>query len=250
MPTDVIAFPPIGAVGAMWALRAPVGRSQSMLTGKRFVSRIGRARRVAMVAISALSLNRSGAGYSEMLSQYLDGGANLVRLTSYPINWHLDAQRLAGVRTSQPLGWSAAGDVLEWSAGGQPLSWFSGAVLTGVAAGDTLTVSGLPAGVMIARPAEFVRVFSAATGPQGATAQIVTEARTNASGVAVLRLRTPLPAGAYQGVSIGASESRVFEAVAIPEVAQPVGDNWVLEWQFREVFADEVQGGFTEVNPW
>lgn len=249
MPTDVIAFPPVGAVGSMWTIAAPVQRSQSMITGRRYLSRWGRERRKAMVNVSALALDRSGAGFSAMLIRYLDGGANLVRLNSYPINWHLDQARLEGVRSSQPLEWTTSGNPLAWQNGGQPLYWFTGTVISGVAAGNEIEVSGLPPNTLIARPADFVRAFGALGDTEGPIAQIVSEARSDSSGAAVLSLFEPLPAGAYARVNIGASESRVFEVQDIPQSPQPLGANWFYQWNFREVFADEV-GGFNEVNPW
>ena len=247
MATDVIAFPPVGVVGSMWTVAAPVQRSRSMITGRRFVSRWGRERRVAMVNVSALSKSRSGAGYSEMLIRHLDGGANLVRLNSYPINWHLDQARLEALRSSQRLTWTDDGTPLAWQDNGQALLWFDGTVVSGVATGNQITVSGLPENTLICRPGDFVRAFTSAEA--GPIAQATAETTTDADGVAVIKLFDPLPAGTYPRVNIGASESRVFEVEQMPRSPQPLGQNWFYQWNFREVFADEV-GGFNEVNPW
>lgn len=252
MPTDVIAFPPVGVLGSMWTVAAPIMVSRSMRPatfGKRYVSRMGRERHEAMVNISALSLNRSGAGFSHMLTRYLDGGANLVRLNSQPINWHLDHQRLKLLRSSQPLSWTTDGSDLAWQNDGNPMYWFTGRVVPGVVSGDLLTVSGLPPRMLIARPADFVRVFGTIPETEGAIAQIVTEVWTDENGVAVLKLFDPLPAGTYPRVNIGDSDSRVFEVTEMPRSPQPVGQNWFYQWNFKEVFADEVDG-FNEVNPW
>jgi hypothetical protein len=249
MTADVIAFPPVGVVGSMWTVAAPVQRSRSLITGRRYVTRWGRERREAMVNISVLSKSRSGAGYSEMLIRHLDGGANLVRLSSYPINWHLDQTMLAGIRESHPLAWTAEGDPLAWESGGALLYWFTGALLTGVASGNEIEVSGLPPSTLVCRPGDFVRVFADLGDATGPIAQATAEARSDAAGVAVIKLFDPLPAGSYPRVNIGASDSRVFEAVEMPRNPQPLGQNWFYQWNFREVFADEV-GGFTEVNPW
>lgn len=249
MPVDVIAFPPVGVVGSMWTVVAPVQRSHSLVTGRRYISRWGRERREAMVNVSALSKSRSGAGYSEMMIRHLDGGANLVRLSSYPINWHLDQQRLEALRSSQRLTWTDDGTPLAWQDNGQTLSWFNGTIVSGVASGKQITVSGLPANTLICRPGDFVRGFSNLTTDTGPIAQATAEATTNASGVAVIKLFDALPSGTYPRVNIGASESRVFEVEQMPRSPQPLGQNWFYQWNFREVFADEV-GGFTEVNPW
>ena len=252
MPVDVIAFPPVGAVGSMWTARAPVMVSRSMRPdsfNKRYVSRIGRERREAMVNVSALARTRSGAGYSEMLARFLDGGANLVRLSSYPINWHLDAARDKGLLSSTEIEWLNSGDPLAWTTGGQPLLWFDGTVLSGVVSGNEITVSGLPANMLVARPGDFLRAFVDLTGSDGDVSQVVTEARSDASGVAVIRLFDDLADGTYARVNLGDSDSRVFEAVELPRSHQPLGANWFFEWNFREVFADEV-GGFNELDPW
>ena len=249
MATDVIAFPPVAAVGSMWTVAAPVQRSRSMITGARYLSRWGRERRLAMVNVSALSKSRSGAGYSEMLIRHLDGGANLVRLNSYPINWHLDQQRLAALRSSQQIVWTDDGDPLAWQDNGQPLLWFDGTILSGVVSGSEITVSGFPANTLICRPGDFVQVFGELADASGDISQATSEATSNASGVAVIKLFDALTAGSYPRVNIGVSESRVFEVEAMPRSAQPIGQNWFYQWNFREVFADEV-GGFTEVNPW
>jgi hypothetical protein len=249
MPVDVISFPPVGVVGSMWTVAAPVQRSQSLMTGRRFVSRMGRDRREAMVNVSALSKSRSGAGYSEMLIRHLDGGANLVRLTSAPINWHLDNARLESLRSSRPMTWTTGGAPLGWQDNGQPLLWFNGTVIGGVVSGLQIEVSGLPANTLICRPGDFIEVFATLSAASGTIAQATAEARSDANGMAVIKLFDPLPAGTYPRVNIGASDSRVFEALEMPRSPQPIGANWFYQWNFREVFADEV-GGFTEVNPW
>jgi len=243
---NVIAFPPVGVTGTMWTVAAPVQRSQSLVTGRRYVSRWGRDRREAMVNVSALSRSRSGAGYSEMLIRHLDGGANLVRLNSYPINWHLDQMRLEAQRSSQPLAWQAGDDPLAWSG---PLLWFTGTVVAGTASGSQIAVTGLPPNTLICRPGDFVRGLVALSDTDGPIAQATAEATTDATGAAVIRLIDPLPAGTYARVNIGASESRVFEVTDIPQSAQGLGANWFYQWSFREVFADETDG-FVEVNPW
>ena len=47
----------------------------------------------------------------------------------------------------------------------------------------------------------------------------------------------------------GARATGVFRPVSYPRAVQPSIGAWSYDWQFREVFADEV-GGFQEVNPW
>lgn len=106
---NVYAWPPVGVVGHEWTEHAPVNRSRSILTGRRYVSAAQRKRRLAALNVSALARGRSGAGYMEVLKRLLAGGENLVRLNSYPVNWWLDTQRLARLRLSDPVGWTAPG---------------------------------------------------------------------------------------------------------------------------------------------
>lgn len=250
---NVIVFPPVGAVGSEWAVSAPIQVSRSMMTGRRYVSAMGRERREASVVVSALAKTRSGAGYSEMLKRHLDGGVHLVRLNSYPINWHLDAARMAGLVNSHPFTWEHEDATFTWEHEGYPVIWFSGTVLTGtVTTSDgwpAIAVSGLPPNMLVARPGDFVEVFEEFGDTSGHIAQVTAEATSNGAGAAIVRLMDALPELEGVRVNLGASDSRVFEAVELPRAMQPMGQNWVYEWRFREVFADEV-GGFVEVNPW
>lgn len=250
---QVIAFPPVGVVGTMWTPEAPVQRSQGMISGQRYVSAFGRSRIIASLGVSALSLNRSGAGYSEMLKHYLDGGVNLVRLNSYPINWHLDyLPDSAGYQARRGgllLNWTSNDNPLDWLNRGGPLFWFNGAVLSGEANGSTITVTGLPPNKLIVRPADVIKAYGTIDSIDFVEALTVTESFSDADGVAVIELYTPIAAGSYARVNIGVSQSRVFEVTNMPQQAQSIGQNWVYEWGFSEVFADQTDG-FEEVNPW
>jgi hypothetical protein len=250
---NVIAFPPIGATGSEWTVSAPLQVSRSLMTGRRYVSAWGRERREASVMLSALARNRSGAGYSEMLKRHLKGGEHLVRLNSYPINWHLDAARMEGLINSHPFTWEHEDATFAWEHEGNPVIWFSGTVLTGTVTTSggwpALAVSGLPPNTLVARPGDFVEAFEEFGDTTGHVAQVTAEATSNGAGSAIVRLLDALPELEGVRVNLGASDSRVFEAVEMPRSAQPIGANWFYDWRFREVFADEVDG-FTEVNPW
>lgn len=249
---NVYAWPPVGVVGHEWTEHAPVNRSRSILTGRRYVSAAQRKRRLAALNVSALARGRSGAGYMEVLKRLLAGGENLVRLNSYPVNWWLDTQRLARLRLSDPVGWTAPGDAdVEWSEGGSPLHWFAGTVLTGTAGSSggwpVLSITGGPANTLIARPGDFVTLYSPVESTTGTTAMVVREATTNGSGAVTLRLLTALSGSGR--ACIGASDTGVFEADEMPRALQGVTGDWQYQWSFREVFEDEC-GTFTEVNPW
>ena len=238
---NVYAWPPVAHVAAEWTMIAPIGRSRSILTGASYVSAVQRRRRVAKLQVSYLSLDRNGSGYIEVLKRLLDGGVHLVRLHSTPIIWHLDDLAQNAGRT-KPMSWIVPPGGISWMQPPGAIEWWTGpGVTAGVAgAGNTVTVSGLPASQLVARPGEFVTM-------NGATAMVLKPARSNAAGVAVLHLVTPLSGSGP--IEIGARETGVFEADDMPRAVQPFGANWSYTWTFTEVFADE-RGPFNEVDPW
>lgn len=254
MAVNVYAWPPVGAVSTMWTFDQASSLSESGLTGAARVSLVKPERRRAKVVVSALSKDRNGAGYSEVLKRLLRGQANLVRLNSSPINWHLDDAAERSFRNGGFFGWTVGAAPLSWITGGSPLYWYSGPQLTDVTIGTSrgfpaITVGGLPASRLVARPGEFVTVFEAAADPaeRGVSIMIMAPATSDADGVAVIRLFSMPPYAAR--VNIGARESAVFRAVSMPSSEQPVGANWSLPWEFAEVFAEDV-GGFAEVEDW
>lgn len=247
--TNIYAWPPVGAVATKWTQQARTGRSQYAFSGKRAVSSDGPARIIAAATVSALSLDRSGAGYCEALKRLLDGNVHLVRLYSWPINWHLDAQRGADLQTA-PLIWTAEAVPLNWTAAGTALHWFTGPVAQGVPSVDALgfdsiTITGLPANRLVVRPGDFLRSY-AGGDLVGVLAQVVKPAYSDASGSATVRLFSALPAGV---ISLGDHETAIFEVMNTPEATQPLGQNWTYQWEFRQVFPDEISDP-VEVNPW
>ncbi|WP_313350748.1 hypothetical protein [Paracoccus sp. (in: a-proteobacteria)] len=238
---NVYAWPPVAHVAAEWSQIAPVGRSRSLITGASYVSAAQRRRRVARLDVSALSLDRNGAGYIEALKRLLDGGVHLVRLHSTPIIWHLDDEA-GNARRTKPMSWIVPTGGIAWSVPPGDIDWWTGPGVTDGEAlsGNRVRVTGLPADTDVVRPGEFVTM-------NGETAMVLRPARSNRSGVAILYLVTPL-SGAGP-IHIGARETGVFEADEIPRAVQPVGQNWQYSWSFTEVFADE-RGPFVEVDPW
>lgn len=247
--TNIYAWPPVGAVASKWTLEARTGRSQYAFSGKRAVSSDGPSRIIASATVSALARGRNGAGYCEALKRLLDGNVHLVRLYSWPINWHLDAQREAGRQTA-PIIWTSEGVPLDWTAGESDLFWFTGPTVHGVPSTDalgyaTISLTGLPPSQLIIRPGEFLRSF-APGDLAGVVAQAVMPAYSDALGAATVRLFSPLPAGT---ISLGDQESAIFEVMNVPEAMQPLGQNWTYQWDFRQVFASEIHEP-VEVNPW
>lgn len=257
---NVYAWPPVGLTAVDWTEEAPVDRQQSLITGRRYVTESGRVRRVASVTASSLARGRSGAGYMENLKTLLRGGRNLVRLDIGYINWWRDRRPRETVGSvardalwSDPVAWQTDTDLaLAWSSGGASAAWFTGRVLQAVAGTSggwpVLTVSNAPPSRLIARPADFVTLYSPITATTGSSARVMTEARSDAAGNATIRLMTAL-SGAGR-LNIGSADQGVFEALEVPRAVQPVSGDWSYSWSFREVFEDECADGWTEVDPW
>lgn len=238
---NVYAWPPVDYVAAEWTVIDPVSRSRSLITGASYVSAAQRRRRVATLDVSALSADRNGAGYIEVMKRLLDGGVHLVRLYSTPINWHLD-DRAENAGRTKPMSWIVPPGGVDWTLPPGPVEWWTG---PGVTNGEALTgnrvrVTGLPANAPVARPGEFVTM-------NGVTAMVMRPAQSDGTGTAILYLLTPLSGTGL--IEIGSRETGVFEADAMPRAVQPVGQNWSYQWTFTEVFADE-RGPFTEIDPW
>lgn len=249
----VYAFPPVETVGDEWDIEAPVNVSRSFFTGKRYVSAAQRVRRVASFSVSALAPDGSGAGYMSNLKILLEGGENLVRLNSPSINpWRID-MKLKAKRQSRQVTWSNDDDPsIEWT-NGAPAPWFSGTTLLGEGVTDAggfhaIAITGAPPNIIIARPGDYLTLLSPITATTGQNARVMTIARTDASGAATIRLMSQVTGSGR--VNIGVSVSAVFEAVGMPRAMQPFDGDWPQVWSFREVFADEVDGGFVEVDPW
>ncbi|HBR41771.1 MAG TPA: hypothetical protein DD951_10735 [Sulfitobacter pontiacus] len=150
------------------------------------------------------------------------------------------------------LEWTDDGTDLLWTAGGVDLLWGDGAyALQGEPATDgpwhSLTVSGLPPSRILARPSE---VISVTDGDTKESAYVLTVARSDASGVATIRTDKPEAFTLTGLVSIGQRENIVFEALGVPRSVQGVTGTFGYQWDFREVFEDEYNDGWTEVNPW
>lgn len=261
MPIQVFPWPPVGAVGSEWTWIAPVARLRSGQTGRDQMQASQRRRRVATLVVSALAAGRMGAGYCEMLKQLLDGGIHAVRLQSSPINWWLDEfRRQGGDMNSALLNWRAGGgpDPLAWQAGSgpNPLTIYTGAVVQAgapnpVGAGFShLTVTGLPPRQRVGAPGDFIRIYDLADTAHFEVARLMREAVTNGAGSVTLKLdRVPTISGGR--VNMAGQDEAVFRVDgALPRATQPVSGDWSYTWNFREVFADEVDGFVERLNVW
>lgn len=254
--TNVYAFPPVAITGWQWDVEDPVAVSRSLLDGGRYVTTSGPRRIVARARVSALGRGRSGAGYMQVLRRLLNGGENLVRLYSWPVNFWLDDHDLAALRRGEVITWADGGALIPWADGGSGLVWLDGAYVTGTTGTDsegfaTIALSGLPSSRLCVRPGDFLTIYDAVADTTGETIMVMSEGTTDANGDVTVRL-IESPSTGYSGnrVSVGTSESAVFEVTDMPPMQQTISGDWTVTWAFRQVFADEVPGGFTEVNPW
>jgi hypothetical protein len=260
MAVPVYAWPPVPTVGFAWDYVSPLSESMSALSGKRYASSNLPERRVAQLSVTALgtavygstSLRGMGGGYVVMLKRLLNGGANLVRLNSKPINWYLTDASEADTRRALGLEWADGAINLNWADVSTELLWYDGTILNGTIGTsggfNIVTVTGLPPSRLVARPGEFITSFVDSDDTVGSTAQIMAPAYSNDDGVAVIRLYSALATSGR--INIGISDTGVFRVSgSMPRAMQAFDSDWSYEWQFEEVFADEV-GGFTEVANW
>ena len=248
--TDVIAWPPFQITGWELAEVYPQSRSTGLIEGRPRTSSAQRGRRVATANITGIGTSLDGAGYVRMLNRLWAGAPNLVRVECLSSLWYLARSGLD--LRNNILEWTDGGVELLWTAGGDELLWGDGAFATyGVPVTNdgwfSLTVTGLPPNRIVARPSELISVTDGATTE---IAYVLTTARSDATGTAIIRT-DKASAFTLEGlVSIGQSEIIVFEALSVPRSVQGVSGTFGFQWDFREVFKDEYADGWTEVNPW
>lgn len=248
--TDVIAWPPVGLTAWELTRSDPVSRSVGLIDGRPRTSSAQRARRLATASVGGhgpLAIGRAGAGYMEMLKEFLAGGRHLVRaecFTTLPGN-----VGPLNLRNS-PMEWTSGGSDMEWTSGNSALLWSDNLAMYGEprtqSGWPALRVEGLPKNSIVARPSDRITV----TNDAGATeaSRVLTVARSNSSGVATVRVRDTFTLSGL--VSIGDRESIVFEALDMPRAVRPMAGDFAYEWSFREVFADEYPDGWVERDPW
>lgn len=257
MTIDVYPFPPVGIVAFEWTFEQPIAVLRSLTTVRSQAQASQPKRRLATVQVSALGNGGNGAGYCEMLKELLEGGANAVRLSSFPANSYRGFVRAQSQLNSEPLAWRTGGQPLAWRVGSStsPLQWFTREPVIGGTPGtsggyNTLPLTGLPSNTLIARPADYIRVYAIGDANTSEIARVLAPCVSNGAGAATLRLDRPITIVGGR-VNLAAQDEAVFVVDAdLPRAVQPVSGDWIYSWAFREVFADEV-GGFVEKgNPW
>ena len=248
--TQIYQFPPVGVVSWLPTVERRVRTSRYAPGGEVAVSSDGPARRVIDLTVSALSRDRAGFGYMEELWSLIDGGIGFVRLSVPPVNWHLDWVRLRQSVGNAPLAWSTGSDPLGWTTNGEPLHWFMNTIRTGTAATvdgqPALTVTGLPPGIVVARPGDIVRVY-AGDPDESETARVRNLVQSGADGTATVILSEALSGGI---VSFGDEESAVFRMVEYSPQAWRVGQNTTVQTRLREALPSEYAGATEGYTPW
>jgi len=248
--TDVIAWPPFQLTGWELAEVYPQSRSTGLIEGRPRTSSAQRGRRVATANVTGIGTGLDGAGYVRMLNRIWAGKPNLVRVECLSSLWYLAGGGMD--LRNNILEWTDEGTDLLWTAGAVDLLWGDGAyALEGTPATDdgwhSLTVSGLPPSRVVARPSELISVDDGTTKE---TAYVLRTVRSDASGVATIRTDKPAAFTATGLASIGQRESVVFQAQSVPRSVQGATGTFGYQWDFREVFEDESEDGWAEIDPW
>jgi hypothetical protein len=216
-----------------------------MITGRRYASQSLRRRRQCRLTVSGAY--NDGGGYMEALKRLLRGGSRLVRLRSYPLVF--GALPDDATRRMERLEWFSEGYPLEWETAGDPMLWLTGPVISASPTTwrgfPAVELGGLPSSALVARVGEFITV-TAESGEEE-TRIVLQPVRTNHAGIAIAVVDEAFTIAGR--ADVGASETGVFEPLSMPRTMRPVGEEWLYEWEFSEVFADEVDG-FDELDPW
>lgn len=257
---NVYAWPPVAAVSKFWNLDAPVSKSYSMTSGRRFASSVMLPRRRAKVTVHGRRQN--GLGYMAALERLLAGGINFVRLTSCRMAFGQVADFGEDGRQGQFFNWREINDSatnFAWNeeAAGPEFLWFEGLFLqsnlVGGAGGRSITITGpLPRNAIIALPGEFITVYTE-LNPNGEVHMVTNLVMSNNSSTtprsATIKLATPVSGPGR--VDLNTSETGIFELNAsFPDLGRSGDSIPDLQLDFREVFPQEIPEGLVEVNPW
>lgn len=244
MSRKIIAFPPIRYTA--WELHPhyQISRSRSLLSGASMTSSYQPMRRLALATVHGIRAD--GAGYLDMLKDQIEGGVHYVRVACMPAIWffgrygkHLAPDYVEWSSGDATLLWSSAGDSVAWA---DELLWQAEPAMDG--AWFAITATGLPPSTKIVGPGEFIEVTD---GIATARAKVMTVARSDSSGTAIIRIDRAI---AVTGpLRVGTPESIVFEVVTIPRAVQGMSGQYNFDMAFREVLPAEY-ADLEEVDPW
>lgn len=247
---DVIKWPKVGEVAFEISKIDPISVSTSLIDGQPRFSRYGRSRRVARTSVSGIGPDAAGAGYMEMLKEFLEGGVNLTRVTTYSSIWHFVRASNNDRIENYKLNWTDNSNPLLWTDNSVDLHWWNNDLPVSPTTDNgwpALLVENLPPNIIVARPHENISI-SSVDGTQTQMTKVLRVTKSDAEGTALIRVRDSLTISG-QAV-IGATEDIVFRPLDLPRAVQPQLGNWKYDWSFVEAFEDEYPEGFLEVNPW
>ena len=239
---DVYAWPPVQLVGHEYTISRPVSRAEG-ISGRPYFSQSKATRSIVTAEVAGIGSDLAGAAYVEQLKRFLDGKPPFVRVVPLPHVYWRAVKNLQLRRGQGPVNWSATGVPLDWTSGGVALNWVIGAPVACVAGADVwpfLDCTGLPPSQPVAYPGELVMAG-------GQTARVIRLVRSDASGAARVYLDQALSSDT---VLIGVRESIAMEILEFPRAVQPVSGRYSYQFDMQEVFEDEFDDGFNEVNPW
>lgn len=238
-----------------WTVDDPKSESRSLISGRRYVSQALRRRR--QVRLTVLGSRANSSGYMEALKRLLRGGVHLVRLRSRPL--YVGQQIDGDTRSGEVLQWFSELDIMDWLTGNEGMLWLESGVLltaapTTVDGFPAVTISGFPTSTgqepqLVGRVGEFITVYpSFDNNDGGVTAMLLRDLYVEEDGSAVAVTDTAIP---FEGrADIGTGETAAFEPVRMPRALHSYGQSWFYDWEFSQVYEDEVEGGFVELNPW
>lgn len=249
---DVIKWPPVGMSSFELSVFDPISQTNSLIDNQPVISRYGRSRRVATISVSGISYDAAGAGYMEMLKEFLDGGANLIRIDMSSAIWHFVRASNNPAIANFYVTWTEPTDAVGWTEPTDAVAWFSlsltGTPSTASDGWPTLFVEGVPPNTIICRPHEWISLYSE-DGTFLERRRATNVATSNSIGNVSIRVDSAFTVSPAIAV-IGDTESIVFRAIELPRAVQPQLGQWQYTWNLVEAFSDEYTGGFTEKDPW
>lgn len=253
MSVSVYPFPPVSVLGSEWTMDYPYEGGRSLLTGAQIRTAGQRERRIVSLDVSGIGTTGNGAGYIEALKRLLQS-RNAVRLYSYSaIHWGYATTGMQSTRVD----WTTDGTDLNWTTDGTDLTWYTGRVIYGTTGTDsdgynTVSITGAPPNSVVSQPGEYLTIFADEDDTTGETVMMLNKATSDGSGDATIRvIDDSLSSHTAARVNLGTSDTGVFMLDQYPRSMRPVGGSFRYSFSFREVFSDEVDGGFTEMaSPW
>ena len=252
---NIYPWPPVPAIGKFWNLDQPISKSYSMTSGRRYASKVMTPRRRAKIIV--YGRRDYALGYMAALERLLEGGVHLVRLTSCRLTFGPVGEFPNGRGGSFEFGWretSVASTEFKWQVPDPEFIWYDGIyAYAGVVAGSggtTIALNGeLPVNQIIAVPGEFITIHTALN--PGGEKHMVTNVAVSGNSQPRVTLKLATPVSGPGRINLNTSEVGLFELNSdFPDLGRSGAEIPDIELSFRQVFANEVSEGFTEVNPW